>query len=966
MIETHIPRSRLFRFENFWPLHPGFQDTVQRSWSKPVLAANSAQAIAAKFKRLRCDLKHWSRSISKLSIAIENCNKFLGSLDEIEDKRTLTRPEWNCRVILKRHLLRLLDYKNKYWKKRCTFRWAKLGDENTNFFHARATERYMRNNIAMLKGDDGRILDTHAEMAAAFHHAFKQRMGVSTKPEFCLDLQSIIQPIEGLEALSAPFTHAEIDEVIKKIPVDKAPGPDGFNGMFLKTCWNIIREDFYQLCQDFWEGNLTLQSLNNSLITLIPKTLSPEKVNDYRPISLLNCALKVITKLMADRLQKWILLLVHRNQYGFIKSRTIQDCLAWSFEYLHQCHASGAPCVVLKIDFEKAFDTVEHHAILEILRAKGFDNKWINMVSLILDSGTSSVLLNGVPGSEFRCRRGVRQGDPLSPLLFVAMGDLLQTVVNAAHFEGHLQLPIEQPAGEDYPIIQYADDTLAVIPATTQQINTMKCILQSYAISTGLKINFSKTQLIPINISNEEANALAETIGCKVAAMPFTYLGLPMGTSRPTVEELMPLVCAVERRLSSSALWLTYGGRLTYVNSAITPLMTFAMCTLKIPLKIFEFCDRARRHCLWRKFVDGEEKCQSLASWDRVCQPKTKGGLGIINLQIQNKALLLKHLDKFYKREDIPWVQLVWYKHYPEGVPHAQAPCGSFWWRDAMGLNGIFRGAFTCEIKDGDSILLWKDPWKDPPLCDRAARLYSFALQKDVSVSDFINRRSLEEQFVLPLSIEAHAELLALEEELNDAQPERQIADEWRPAWGADQYRAKDFYLHCFRACSTPHHVIAIWKSKCMMKHKVFAWLMFVDRLNTRQMLRRRNYNIGTDFSCLTCDTGATEARNHLFFMCSFGASCWAKIGITWNGNLQIEDMLLEAKTRWNKPLFTEVLILGAWNIWKTRNRVYFDGEAPSIQSWQRQLSQDLSTLTCRVKDSHQGLIKDLLSKISH
>jgi hypothetical protein len=127
MIETLIPRSRLFRFENFWPLHPGFQDTLQSSWSKPIHSSNSAQVIAAKLKRLRGDLKHWSRSISKLSIAIENCNKLLGILDDIEDKRALTRPEWNCRVIIKRHILRLLDYKNKYWKKRCTFRWAKLG-----------------------------------------------------------------------------------------------------------------------------------------------------------------------------------------------------------------------------------------------------------------------------------------------------------------------------------------------------------------------------------------------------------------------------------------------------------------------------------------------------------------------------------------------------------------------------------------------------------------------------------------------------------------------------------------------------------------------------------------------------------------------------------------------------------------------------------------------------------------------
>jgi hypothetical protein len=258
----------------------------------------------------------------------------------------------------------------------------------------------------------------------------------------------------------------------------------------------------------------------------------------------------------------------------------------------------------------------------------------------------------------------------------VSIGDLLQSVVNSAHSEGLLQLPIPQTASEDYPIIQYADDTLVVMPASTDQLRTMQSILQAYAQSTGLKINFSKTQFIPINISSEEASSLANAIGCQVASMPFTYLGLPMGTTRPTVEDLMPLVCAVERRLSSSAIWLTYGGRLTYINAAITPLATFAMCTLKIPMKIFEFCDRARRHCLWRKLVNGEEKCQSLASWDMVCQPRNKGGLGVINLQVQNKALLLKHLDKFYRRCDIPWVQIIWAKYYEDKIPHAQPSCG--------------------------------------------------------------------------------------------------------------------------------------------------------------------------------------------------------------------------------------------------------------------------------------------------
>ncbi|XP_071678427.1 uncharacterized protein [Lolium perenne] len=277
----------------------------------------------------------------------------------------------------------------------------------------------------------------------------------------------------------------------------------------------------------------------------------------------------------------------------------------------------------------------------------------------------------------------------------------------------------------------------------------------------------------------------------------------------------------------------------------------------------------------------------------------------------------------------------------------------------------IFRGSFTCKIRAGDSILLWKDPWSDPVLKVKAARLHSFALREDVSVSEFVNRHNLAEQFILPLSHEAHADLVNLEEELNEIQLEEQSADVWKPIWGADHYKAKDFYMHCFRECLTPIHISAIWKSKCMMKHKVFAWLMFVDRINTRDMLRRRKYNIGSDYSCLICDTGATEARNHLFFTCTFSTRCWANIGIAWNDDLQLEHMLEEAKISWSKPLFTEVLILGVWNIWKVRNRAYFEGEEPSMQTWQRQFSQDLNTLSCRVKENHQGFIKDLITKIS-
>lgn len=152
------------------------------------------------------------------------------------------------------------------------------------------------------------------------------------------DLSQLLQE-HNLEHLSQQFTTEEIDEVVKHLPSDKAPGPDGFNGYFLKKCWHIIK-DIYKLCFDFFEGTVDITAINTAFITLIPKVNNPTTINDFRPISLINCIIKIITKLMGNRLQKEIIPLVHKNQYGFIKTRTIQDCLAWAFEYIHQCKQS--------------------------------------------------------------------------------------------------------------------------------------------------------------------------------------------------------------------------------------------------------------------------------------------------------------------------------------------------------------------------------------------------------------------------------------------------------------------------------------------------------------------------------------------------------------------------------------------------------------------------------------------------
>jgi hypothetical protein len=149
----------------------------------------------------------------------------------------------------------------------------------------------------------------------------------------------------------------------------------------------------------------------------------------------------MISKLLANRLQSVALKVVHENQYGFIKGRTIQDCLGWAFEFLHQCHHSRREIIILKLDFEKAFDLVENSIVLEMLHAKGVPPKWLSWVKELLSTATSSVLLNGTTGKDFKCSRGVWQGDALSPLLFAIAADLLQCVINREYSLGNL-LPL--------------------------------------------------------------------------------------------------------------------------------------------------------------------------------------------------------------------------------------------------------------------------------------------------------------------------------------------------------------------------------------------------------------------------------------------------------------------------------------------------------------------------------------------
>jgi hypothetical protein len=154
-----------------------------------------------------------------------------------------------------------------------------------------------------LKIDFGEVISDHQQMVGIVLNKFREIMGVSKGINMCLDIVSLLPYVDGIETLTRPFEKEEMDKVIKYKSADKAPEPDGFNDLFLKKCWHIIVEDFYKLSHDFHARLISLESLNSSFITLVPKTNSPQTVNDYMLISLTNVCLKFLTKMDANRLQ---------------------------------------------------------------------------------------------------------------------------------------------------------------------------------------------------------------------------------------------------------------------------------------------------------------------------------------------------------------------------------------------------------------------------------------------------------------------------------------------------------------------------------------------------------------------------------------------------------------------------------------------------------------------------------------
>jgi hypothetical protein len=364
--------------------------------------------------------------------------------------------------------------------------------------------------------------------------------------------------------------------VIAELKTDKAPGPDGYIGVFFKECWDVIKGDIMAAINFFYsQHDQHFKHLNSAHIILIPKKCDAEGVGDYRPISLTHSVAKLVSKLLASRLSSHLDTLISRAQSAFIRGRSIHDNFLYTRNLIRDLYRAKQSSIFLKLDLAKAFDSVRWDYLMEVLTAMGFGfTRWRAWVTTLLATATSAVFLNGDRGDWFKHRRGLRHGDPLSPLLFIIAMELLQRMLDQATSAGLLS-PIQHKTAK-LRISLYADDAAIFLNPIKEEVATVFDILSTFGHASGLVTNPGKSAAFPIRCEELDVRDIMQPFGCPIQSFPCKYLGLSLHLRQLRRVDVQPLIDKLASRLPSwKGRFLDKAGRLRLLSSVLTSIPTY-------------------------------------------------------------------------------------------------------------------------------------------------------------------------------------------------------------------------------------------------------------------------------------------------------------------------------------------------------------------------------------------------------
>eukprot|EP00253_Pinus_taeda_P035588 PITA_35588 len=581
---------RPFKFEAFWLNHPNFHDLVRSTWQNlnPMEDLKMAR-FRKKLKCLKEEIKRWNKStFGNIFKEKELLNKEMKTIQQkiTSEGRTveLSQKEQDT----EQKILERDRQEEILWRQKSRVQWLQEGERNTKFFHKTTVQRHMSNQISYVMDEKGNRIETHEGIEKEFYNYFKT---MNQEPNINRNeaIEKITSHIPRLinedhnTLLLKPISLQEVEEAVNLLKARKAPGPDGFTANFFQHFWETIKWEVWQVAEESRVLRWMYQGMNATFIALIPKAEYSPSPDKYRPITLCNIIYKIVSKVIALRLKPLLSLIISLEQSGYVEGRQITDGIILTHEVIHSLKHKKKPGMLLKIDVSKAFDSISWEYMQSILHAFGFAPAWVRWVSSLISSAFFSILINGIPSSTFRPTRGIRQGDPLSPLLFVIMAEGLGRSIKSALLSSKIK---------------------------------------------GALMNRVKSQLFFFNTPPVTQRAIARILGFTIATFPSKYLGAPLIASALKHAAWTDLLDKLQARLF---LWthraLNMASRVILIKVVLQSIPLYLFSFMAAPKWVLKAIKQLQRNFLWGS--SGPNRKWALIKWEKATLPKIVGGIGL-------------------------------------------------------------------------------------------------------------------------------------------------------------------------------------------------------------------------------------------------------------------------------------------------------------------------------------------------
>ncbi|EPS63383.1 hypothetical protein M569_11401 [Genlisea aurea] len=855
------PNKRRFKFEAFWTTIPGCADVIHQSWAPNSQPTNFNYRI----QKTRMSLLKWYQS--KVGPIKSRLQKIATELDLLA-RQSITDDIKHCESALKEEQASLWKQEEMYWKQRGKIHWLRCGDRNTAFFHASASEKRTQNRIAGIKNAHGLWITRGPEVITTML-SYYQDLFTSSPPD-PIEMERALSIIprtitDDMRAiLERPYNAAEVWPAVRRMKPLSSPGPDGFPPVFYQKYWPTVGQATVEAVLKLLNNGVMEPQLNHSHIVLIPKKSNPQEPAHYRPISLSNVAYKIASKMVANRLKPIMERIVSKEQAAFLSGRSITDNILLAYELNHsiklarrQSKRYGA----LKLDVSKAFDRLEWPFLEQVLRRHGFPASTTDTIMRLVSSATYSILINGSPEGHIVPTRGIRQGDPMSPYLFILCSDTLSRLL---HEEGahNPDLGIQlSPTVPKISHLLFADDTLIFSAATLTAMEGIRSVLTRYAAISGQLINLEKSALsVPSEADPHYRQLLSTAVGVPLTDSLGKYLGLPSMIGISKKAAFRSLKDRIQGRiLHWHTKFLSKAGKMVLIKSVLQSIPSYTMQCFKIPTTLIRELNSLFSQFWWSD--RGHSKMHLLA-WDKLCEAPVQGGLGFRNLTTFNQALLAKQCWRIFTKDDLLLSRVLQGKYY-KNTSFLEARLGrnpSFTWRSLLTAKNLLLSGLRWRPGDGVHINVWNSPWL-PRAGSFKPMFRNPALSPHLRVSDLISpdtcdwNRSYIQQVFLPADA---ATILSI--------PLGSSGHHDRMIWHYSRegtYTVKSGYLHARSIESNrnpgPAHsnpeISAFWKHlwKVALPPKIilFGWRLCKGILPTKDLLFHRK--ICPDSLCEIC-----------------------------------------------------------------------------------------------------------------